>query len=61
MPRPKLIPAALIVAVVAAFGVTVIHAKSSKPATAMPASVSIGVMQMMIEAKGLPDEQYDAH
>jgi hypothetical protein len=53
--------AALIAAVVAILGVTVINAKSSKHTTVVPASSSINVMQMMKDAKDLPTQQFDAH
>ncbi len=52
---------ALIIAVVAVLGVTVINAKSSKQALIAPASNSIDVMRMMGDAKDLPVQQFDAH
>jgi hypothetical protein len=51
----------LIAIAIAIFGVTVINAKPSKPAATVPASNSIDVMRMMIDAKDLPNQQYDAH
>jgi uncharacterized protein YoxC len=52
---------ALIAIAVAILGVTVIDAKPSKQAVAVPASPAIDVMQMMIDAKDLPTQQFDAH
>ena len=52
---------ALIIAVLAILGVTVINAKSSKQAVTAPASSSIDVMRMMNDAKDLPIQQFDAH
>lgn len=46
---------------IAILGVTVINAKPSKQAATVPASHSIDVMRMMIEAKDLPIEQFDAY
>ena len=48
---------------VAILGVTVINAKpAAQPATAtVPVSRSIDVMRMMIDAKDLPIEQFDAY
>ena len=42
-------------------GVTVINAKPSKQAATAPASNAIDVMRMMIDAKDLPIEQFDAY
>jgi ABC-type arginine/histidine transport system permease subunit len=56
-----IIPAALITAIVITLGVTVINAKSSRHANVAPASSSIDVMQMMTNAKDLPEQHYDAH
>jgi hypothetical protein len=53
--------AAMMIAVVAILGVTVINAKSAKHATIAPASSSIDVMHMMKDAKDLPTQQFDAH
>jgi len=46
---------------IAILGVTVINAKPSKQAATAPVSISIDVMRMMIDAKDLPIEQFDAH
>ena len=54
-------PIALILTVLAALGVTLINAKSSKQAVSAPASSAIDVMQMMSAAKDLPIQQFDAH
>lgn len=53
--------AAVVIAIVAILGVTVINANSPSQATTAPASASIDVMQMMKDAKHLPQQQYDAH
>ena len=53
--------AAVVIAIVAILGVTVINANSPRQATTAPASASIDVMQMMKDAKHLPQQQYDAH
>ena len=53
--------AALITGFVAVVGVTVINAKSARQVTAAPASTSVSVMQMMKDAKNLPEERFDAH
>jgi len=50
----------LIVAIAAFVGVTIIDAKSARKRTEVPASSSMNVMQMMKEARKLPDEQFDA-
>ena len=61
----KLIQAATAIAFIAIgiaiLGVTVINAKPTRQAATVPASNSIDVMRMMIEAKDLPIEQFDAH
>jgi hypothetical protein len=49
------------IAVAILLGVTVINAKPSKQAVAVPASHAIDVMRMMIDAKDLPTQQFDAH
>ena len=52
---------ALVTAMVAIWGTTVIIAHSQKgPATAATAD-SIDVMEMMKKAKNLPEEKYDAY
>lgn len=61
MHRPTIIATVLIIATVAILGATVINANSPRLATATPASTSIDVMQMMKNAKNLPEERYDAH
>ena len=58
---PILTAAAVITAIAAILGVTVINAKSAKQAMIAPATSSIDVMQMMKEAQNLPEQQYDAH
>ena len=52
---------AFIAIAIAILGVTVIDAKPSKQAIAVPASTAIDVMRMMIDAKDLPTEQFDTH
>jgi len=62
MPRTAIVAAVLLVtAVVAILGVTVINAYSPRQVTTAPASASIDVMQMMKDAKSLPNQQFDAH
>jgi hypothetical protein len=48
-------------ALTAAWSAHVITAPSSGLSQSSPASSSIGVMGMMISAKNLPSEQYDAY
>ena len=61
----KLIQAATAIAFIAVgiaiLGVTVINANPSKQTATVPASNSIDVMRMMIDAKDLPIEQFDAY
>jgi hypothetical protein len=53
---------ALVIAVVAVWGSTVITANHpQKTAPAEPASTSKGVMELMRNAKDLPVQQFDAH
>jgi hypothetical protein len=52
---------ALIIVVLAIFGVTVINAKATKQVVAAPASSSFDVMRMMQDSKNLPVQQFDAH
>jgi hypothetical protein len=52
---------ALVTAIVAIWGTTIITAHSTKHADVAPASTPIGVMQMMKDAKKLPEEKFDAH
>lgn len=59
--RQIVIATALVVAIVAIWGASVITAHSPKTATATPASTLIDVMRMMKDAKNLPDESFDAH
>jgi hypothetical protein len=53
--------AALVAAILAIWGATTILATPQGRADVMPASTSLGVIQMMQNAKGLSQEQYDAH
>ena len=52
---------ALVSAIVATWGTTVIIAQMQKEPGAATASTSIDVMGMMSAAKDLPEEKYDAH
>jgi hypothetical protein len=52
---------AIVFALTAAWSAHVITAPSSGLSQSSPASSSIGVMGMMISAKNLPSEQYDAY
>lgn len=52
---------ALVIAIAAIWGTTVITASSPRTTNAAPASASIDVMQMMKDAKNLPHQQFDAH
>jgi hypothetical protein len=54
--RLTVIATALVVAIVAVWG-----ANSPRKATVAPASTSVDVMQMMKNAKNLPDQSFDAH
>ena len=62
MYRPMIIATALIAAIVAITGATVISADSVTSNTLVPPSLSnsTDVMRMMENAKDLPEEQYDA-
>ena len=51
---------ALVTAIVASWGTTVIIGYTEHPEAAT-ASTSIDVMKMMRDAKGLPEEKFDAH
>jgi hypothetical protein len=53
--------AALVIGFVAVVGVTVINAKSARQVATAPASTSVNVMQMMKNARNLPEERFDAH
>lgn len=55
------ITAALVTAIVASWGTTVITGHSPKNSGAAMASKPIDVMQMMKDAKDLPEEKYDAY
>lgn len=53
---------AFIAFAIALLGVTIINAKpTTTQAATVPASNAINVMQLMIDAKDLPIEQFDAH
>jgi hypothetical protein len=52
---------ALVTAIVAIWGATVIFAHTPKNPNAAMASGSINVMQMMKDAKNLPEENFDTH
>ena len=52
---------ALVTAIVAIWGTTIIIAHTERPPAAAMASTSIDVLKMMRDAKGLPEEQFDAH
>jgi hypothetical protein len=52
---------ALVSAIVATWGTTVIIAQMQKEPGVATASTSIDVMGMMSAAKDLPEEKYDAH
>ena len=51
---------ALVTGIVAIWGTTIIIAHTEKHPEAATASTSIDVMKMMRDAKGLPEEQFDA-
>ena len=52
---------AIISAVVASWGTTVIMAGAAHKANVAPAAASMDIMQMMRNAKSLPEERYDAN
>jgi hypothetical protein len=52
---------ALVTAIVAIWGTTIIIAHTERHPEAAMASTSIEVLKMMRDAKGLPEEQFDAH
>jgi hypothetical protein len=52
---------ALVTAIVAIWGTTIIIAHTERHPEAAMASASIEVLRMMRDAKGLPEEQFDAH
>lgn len=51
----------LIAIAIALLGVTAINAKATTQAATVPTSNAINAMQLMIDAKDLPIEQFDAH
>jgi hypothetical protein len=57
--RLTFVATALVVAIVAILGATV--ANAPRTPTVVPASISVDVMQLMKEAKNLPDQTFDAH
>lgn len=59
--RQTVIATALIVVILAILGTSVITANSPRTGTAAPASTSVDVMQMMKDAKNLPDQKFDAY
>ena len=60
--RQTIILAALAAAILAIWGATTIVANPQKSTHDEHATTtSLGVMQMMKDAKGLPEQQYDAH
>ena len=52
---------ALVVAMVGIWSATAILGNAQRQASAVPASTPVDVMQMMQNAKNLPDQQFDAH
>ena len=52
---------ALLTAIVASWGTTIIITHAEKHPGAATASTSIDVLKMMRDAKGLPEERFDAH
>jgi hypothetical protein len=52
---------AVVTAIVAIWGTTIIVAHNEKHPEVATASASIDVMKMMRDAKGLPEEKFDAH
>ena len=52
---------ALMTAVIAVWATTVIIAQSPKNPATINVATSIGVMEMMRNAKHLPQEKFDAH
>ena len=51
----------VITATISIWGTSTIVAHASKGSAAAAASSSVDVMRLMREAKGLPEEQFDAH
>ena len=58
-----IVTAAMIAAIPAIWGATAILAKAHKATAAAPApaATSLDVMEMMKNAKGLPEQQFDAY
>ena len=52
---------ALVTAIVASWGTTIMIANTEKHPEAASASTSVDVLKMMRDAKGLPEEKFDAH
>jgi hypothetical protein len=52
---------ALVSALIAIWGTTVIIAHAPRNSAPAAAATSIGVTEMMKNAKNLPEEKYDAH
>ena len=52
---------ALVTAIVAIWGTTTMIAYTEKHPETASASTSVDVMKMMRDAKGLPEEKFDAH
>ena len=52
---------ALVTAIVASWGTTIMIANTEKHPEAASASTAVDVMKMMRDAKGLPEEKFDAH
>jgi hypothetical protein len=53
--------AVVLAAVAAIWGGTVIGGNTARQSIAAPASSQVNVMQMMKDAKHLPEQQFDAH
>jgi hypothetical protein len=53
--------AAIVAAILALWGATAIVANPQEGAKPAPAGASVDVMQMMRNAKNLPEQQFDAH
>ena len=52
---------ALVTGIVASWGTNVIIAHTQKHPEAATAGTSLDVLKMMRDAKGLPEEKFDAH
>jgi hypothetical protein len=55
------VTATLVTLIAAIWGTNEFTAKSQQFVGAAPASIAIDVMKMMRDAKGLPEEKFDAH